>query len=53
MKLVFKIIIICITIFSLSVFIAKKSIDHTFKQVECNQVDKTPPSKILQRTVEV
>jgi len=53
MKLIFKIILICITIFSLSIFIAKKSIDHTFKQVECKQVDKAPPHEILQRTEQV
>lgn len=53
MKLIFKIILICITIFSLSIFIAKKSIDHTFKQVECIQADKVPPHALLQRIEEV
>lgn len=53
MKLRFKIIFICITLFSLSIYIAKKSIDYTFKQVECEQVDKTPPYEILIRTEQV
>ena len=53
MKLIFKIILICITIFSLSIFIAKKSIDHTFKRVECEQVIQMPPYKILQKTEQV
>jgi len=53
MKLRFKIIFICIALFGLSIYIAKKSIDHTFKQVECEQVDKAFPNKILQKTEQV
>ena len=53
MKLLFKIILICLTIFSLSLYIAKKSIDHTFKRVEFEQVDKTPLYEILQKTEQV
>jgi len=53
MKLRFKIIFICIALFGLSLYITKKSIDHTFKRVECEQVDKSPPYKILLITEQV
>jgi len=41
MKPVVKIIILCILIFALSILAAKKSIDYTFKKVECNQTTQT------------
>ena len=41
MKPVVKIIILCIFIFVLSLFAAKKSIDYTFKKVECSQTTQT------------
>ena len=41
MKPVVKIIIFCILIFALSLLAAKKSIDYTFKKVECNQTTQT------------
>lgn len=41
MKPIVKIIILCIFIFGLSVFAAKKSIDYTFKKVECTQTTQT------------
>lgn len=41
MKPIFKIIILCILIFVLSIFVAKKSIDYTFKEVECSQTTET------------
>ena len=36
MKPIVKIIIFCVLIFALSIYAAKKSIDYTFKQVECS-----------------
>lgn len=41
MKPVVKIIILCILIFAISIFAAKKSIDYTFKKVECSQTTQT------------
>ncbi len=41
MKPVVKIIILCLVIFALSIFAAKKSIDYTFKKVECTQTTQT------------
>lgn len=41
MKPVVKIIILCILIFALSIFAAKKSIDYTFQKVECSQTTQT------------
>ena len=41
MKPIVKIIILCIVIFGLSLFAVKKSIDYTFKQVECSQTTET------------
>ncbi len=41
MKPVVKILILCILIFALSIFAAKKSIDYTFKKVECTQTTQT------------
>ena len=37
MKTIIKIIILCILIFALSLYAAKKSIDYTFKKVEYKQ----------------
>jgi len=37
MKPLVKIIILCIIIIVVSLVIAKKSIDYTFKEVECSQ----------------
>ena len=53
MKLLFKIILICVIIFSLSIVIAKISIDRTFKQVECDQLDKALPYDLTQKTEQV
>ncbi len=41
MKPVVKIIILCLVIFALSIFAAKKSIDYTFKKVECTQTTQS------------
>ena len=41
MKAIYKIIILCALAFALSLFVTKKSIDYTFKKVECSQVDST------------
>ena len=41
MKPIVKIIILCILIFALSIFAAKKSIDYTFKKVESSQTTQT------------
>jgi len=48
MKLLFKIILICAIVFSLSIVI-----DHTFKQVECDQLDKALPYDLTQKTEQV
>ncbi len=41
MKPIIKIIILCILIFALSIYAAKKSIDYTFKKVESSQNNQT------------
>jgi hypothetical protein len=41
MKAIYKIVILCVAIFVLSLFVTKKSIDYTFKKVESSQVDST------------
>ena len=41
MKAIYKIIILCVVIFALSLFATKKSIDYTFKKVESSEVDST------------
>ena len=53
MKPYFKIILICILIFSLVVYIAKKSIDHTFCKVQETEVLQTSSLDILQKIKEV
>jgi len=53
MKTIYKIIILCISIFILGLYIAKISIDSTFKKVECNQVVETSMNKILLNTIQV
>ncbi len=40
MKPIVKIIILCILIFGLSIYATKKSIDNTFKKVECTQTNE-------------
>jgi len=37
-KTIYKILLLCISIFILGLYIAKISIDSTFNKVECNQV---------------
>lgn len=39
MKPIVKIIILCILIFVLSIYVAKKSIDYTFQKVESSQTN--------------
>ena len=39
MKLIYKIVIASLIIFGLSLYITKKSIDYTYKKVECTQTD--------------
>jgi hypothetical protein len=41
MKAIYKIIILCVVVYALSLFVTKKSIDYTFKKVECSQVEST------------
>jgi hypothetical protein len=41
MKTIYKIILLCLVVFALSLFATKKSIDYTFKKVECSQTDIT------------
>jgi hypothetical protein len=48
-----KIVILCIFIFSVCIFIAKKSIDYTFKKTSYTQVVKASSYKILQKAKEV
>ncbi len=40
MKTIVKIIILCILIFALSLYAAKKSIDYTFKKVEYKKTNE-------------
>ena len=53
MKTVIKIIILFALIFALSIFAAKKSIDHTFEKVECSQSSLTSPLDYSIQTEEV
>lgn len=41
MKTIYKILLLCLLVFALSLFATKKSIDHTFRKVECSQTDNT------------
>ncbi len=52
-KTIYKILILCISIFILGLYIAKISIDSTFNKVECNQVVEVSINKILQKTIQV
>lgn len=53
MKPLYKIILLCFTIFVLGLLITKISIDRTFNKVQCDQVVKTATSKILLKTIQV
>jgi hypothetical protein len=48
-----KIVLLCIFLFSVSVFIAKKSIDHTFKKTSYTQIVNTSAVKIIDQVKEV
>jgi hypothetical protein len=41
MKAFYKILLLCTAVFALYLFITKKSIDYTFRKVECSQTDFT------------
>ena len=53
MKPYTKIILICVLIFSLVVYITKKSIDHTFCKAQETQVQTTSDLTILKKIKEV
>lgn len=53
MKAFYKILILCAAIFALSLFVTKKSIDYTFKKVECSQSDSTAFQQNSAQTIEV
>ncbi len=53
MKPYHKIILICILIFSLVIYITKRSIDHTFYKVQETEVQQTSSLDILQKIKEV
>ena len=53
MRPYYKIILISLLIFSLVVFIAKKSIDHTFCKVQETEIQSTSSLVILQKVKEV
>lgn len=50
MKPYHKIILICILIFSIVVYITKKSIDHAFCKAEDTQIQKITSLDILEKT---
>lgn len=52
-KTIYKIIIICISIFILGLYIAKISIDSTFNEILCDQVVQPAIHDNLIKTVEV
>jgi len=41
MKPIVKIFILCILIIGLSIYATKKTIDYTFKEVECSNTNET------------
>lgn len=53
MKPYHKIILICIVIFSLVVYITKKTIDYTFCKVQETQEQETSSLEILEKIKEV
>lgn len=53
MKLIVKIIILCLIIFSAGIYITKMTIDQTFEKVQCSQIENSTPVKILHKTIEV
>lgn len=55
MKAVYKILLLCAVVFALSLFVTKKSIDYTFKKVECSQTDYTVTEGVynLNKSIEV
>jgi len=48
-----KIVLLCILLFSVSVLIAKKSIDYSFKKTSCTQIVDTSSTKIIKHVKEV
>lgn len=48
-----KIVLLCVFLFSVSIFIAKKSIDYTFKKNSYTQIVKASSYKIIQKTKEI
>lgn len=53
MKPYYKIILICILIFSFVLYIAKRSIDNTFCKVQETEMQQTSSLDILQKVKEV
>ncbi len=55
MKPIYKILLLCLLIFALSLVATKKSIDYTFKKVECSQTDNTAAVAVydLNKSIEV
>ena len=55
MKAVYKIVLLCAAVFAMSLFVTKKSIDYTFKKVECSQTDVNVSENVLDsaKTIEV
>ncbi len=55
MKTIYKILLLCLLVFALSLFATKKSIDYTFKKVECSQTDNTASTTLyeVRESVEV
>ncbi len=53
MKLIFKILILCLIIFTLGIYITKKSIDYTFEKVQCSHIETVSTDLILNKIIEV
>lgn len=53
MKVIVKIILLCIVIFGISVFITKKTIDYTFQKLQCEQAEAPTSIELLYQTREV
>jgi hypothetical protein len=41
MRAIYKILLLCVAVFAVYLFVTKKSIDYSFKKVECSQTDFT------------
>jgi len=53
MKMIYKIIILCILIFSLFILIVKFSIDHTFNEIECSNINNISPTSIIYKVEKI